>query len=91
MSNLFVELGLGNEVDDLPFPKAEARVKRTVVRLRTAAGWTNSASAILAEFLPASETASHEIQGPQFKGGHDMITLLFRIYRHTCEKLGRVI
>jgi len=84
--NLLILLGFRYEINDLPFPKAEVRVKgRLLQLLRLATSRTDSVSAAALELLSASEAISHVGKGRSFF--HMTKNTFVRTYRQPAENL----
>ena len=66
----FVQFALGNQVDNLLFPKAQFGVERLGSDLGTPATGTDSSSSIPAEVGAASEAVSNEVDRSQFTCAH---------------------
>jgi hypothetical protein len=77
ISNLFVELGLGNQVDYLPFPKAEFGVEWSLPRLGAPTTRANSVPPFATELEPASEAVSQRRRSLEFNSAHQLV--------HSCQ------
>jgi hypothetical protein len=58
VSNLFIQFGLGDKIDHLPFPEAEFGVEWSFPQLGAPAARANSVSAIAAKLPAAPEAVS---------------------------------
>ena len=69
MGNFLIQLRLGNQVDNLFFPEAEARIEGFFDYFGPPADGTDSVPAIGTEFLPTSKTVSSHVDWTDSNGG----------------------
>jgi len=70
VGNLFIQLGLGNQLNHLLLPKAEFGIERFIRRLGASTTGTDPVSGIASELSTASKAASHSVDLPEFNGVH---------------------
>ena len=69
VGDLFIELGLTDEIDDLPFPKAESGIEG-LLGLGTPAVGTDSVVASATELFATPKAASQKIDLSELDRGH---------------------